>query len=170
MQRREFGYSMVAVTLAPKLLLAQQASPAPPPPAPVPWTLGLNPKTPLPHTAAADALAEADLVFFSAEQMAALTRLSDLLMPQMDGNELVRRMKQMAPEVPMILISGSVKAFERANHADAFLPKGACTPLDMLDRIRVMIARKRGPKKLVTVPGAVEPMRPVRDGYTAVAS
>ena len=73
--------------------------------------------------------------------------LSDLVMPRMDGNELIRRMKELAPEVPAILISGSIKAFERANRADAFLPKGACSPLEMLERIRVMVARKRGPKK-----------------------
>ena len=75
--------------------------------------------------------------------------LSDLIMPQMDGNEMVRRMKDISSEVPMILISGTVKAFERANRADAFLPKGACTPVEMLERIRIMIARKRGPKKVM---------------------
>jgi two-component system response regulator CpxR len=75
--------------------------------------------------------------------------LSDLIMPLMDGNEMVRRMKDISPEVPMILISGTVKAFERANRADAFLPKGASTPVEMLERIRVMIARKRGPKKVL---------------------
>lgn len=73
--------------------------------------------------------------------------LSDLVMPYMDGNELVRRMKELAPEVPAILISGSVKAFDRANRADAFLPKGACSPVELLERIRVMVARKRGPRK-----------------------
>jgi two-component system response regulator CpxR len=73
--------------------------------------------------------------------------VSDLIMPYMDGNELVRRMKELAPEVPAILISGSVKSFDRANRADAFLPKGACTPVEMLERIRLMVARKRGPKK-----------------------
>ncbi len=73
--------------------------------------------------------------------------LSDLIMPQMDGNELVRRMKSMSPEVPTIILSGSVKNFERASSADAFLPKGACTPLEVLERIRMMIARKRGPRK-----------------------
>ena len=78
--------------------------------------------------------------------------LSDLVMPQMDGNEMIRRMKQISPEVPMMLISGTVKAFERANRADAFLPKGACTPVEMLERIRVMIARKRGPRKAVARP------------------
>lgn len=78
--------------------------------------------------------------------------LGDLIMPQMDGNEMVLRMKEIAPEVPMMLLSGTVKAFERACHADAFLPKGACTPVEMLERIRVMIARKRGPKKATQRP------------------
>jgi CheY-like chemotaxis protein len=73
--------------------------------------------------------------------------LSDLIMPYMDGNELIRRMKEISPEVPALLISGSVKAFDRANRADAFLPKGACSPVEMLERIRIMVARKRGPKK-----------------------
>ena len=73
--------------------------------------------------------------------------LSDLIMPGMDGNELIHRMKAIQCDVPMILMSGSVKAYERATHADAFLPKGACSPVEVLERIRVMIARKRGPKK-----------------------
>jgi two-component system response regulator CpxR len=33
--------------------------------------------------------------------------LSDLTMPHMDGNELARRMKEIAPEVPILLMSGS---------------------------------------------------------------
>jgi CheY-like chemotaxis protein len=82
--------------------------------------------------------------------------LSDLLLPEMDGNEMVRRMKEISPEIPTILVSATVKNFERANRADAFLPKGACTPVEVLERIRVMIARKRGPKKAVHRP-ALEP-------------
>ncbi len=78
--------------------------------------------------------------------------LSDLIMPQMDGNEMVHRMKDIAPDVPMMLLSGTVKAFDRACHADAFLPKGACSPVELLERVRVMIARKRGPKKVVARP------------------
>ncbi len=82
MQRREFVRLMVAMGLAPELLLAQQTpNPAPPPPAPVPWMLGLNSKTPLPETEAVDAVAEGDLTFFSTGQMATLSRLSDLLVP-----------------------------------------------------------------------------------------
>ena len=75
--------------------------------------------------------------------------LSDLILPQMDGNELVRRAKQMHPMLPSLLVSGTVSTFDRAAAADAFLPKGACTPAEMLDRIRILVARKRGPKKHV---------------------
>jgi CheY-like chemotaxis protein len=75
--------------------------------------------------------------------------LSDVIMPQMDGNELVRRAKQMHPGLPTLLVSGTVASFERAAAADAFLPKGACTPAEVLDRIRILVARKRGPKKQV---------------------
>jgi CheY-like chemotaxis protein len=77
--------------------------------------------------------------------------LSDLMMPQMDGNELVRRAKQLHPGLPAMIVSGTVAAFDRACAADVFLPKGACSPSEMLERIRVLVARKRGPKKVVKV-------------------
>jgi two-component system, OmpR family, response regulator CpxR len=73
--------------------------------------------------------------------------LSDLLMPIMDGNELIRRAKDLNPALPAMLISGSVKQYERGVRADVFLPKGVCSPVEMLERIRVLVARKRGPKK-----------------------
>jgi two-component system response regulator CpxR len=76
--------------------------------------------------------------------------LCDLLMPQMDGNELVRRAKQLHPGLPAMIVSGTVNAFDRAVHADVFLPKGAASPAEMIERIRVLVARKRGPKKAVS--------------------
>jgi two-component system response regulator CpxR len=75
--------------------------------------------------------------------------LCDLLMPQMDGNELVRRAKQLQPTLPAMIVSGTVNAADRAICADVFLPKGACSPSEMLERIRVLVARKRGPRKSV---------------------
>ena len=76
--------------------------------------------------------------------------LADLLLPQMDGNELVRRAKQLHPGLPAMIVSGTVTSFDRACYADAFLPKGACSPVEMMERVRVLVARKRGPKKAVT--------------------
>ncbi len=74
--------------------------------------------------------------------------LADLIMPQMDGNELVRRAKDMHPQLPAMIVSGTVSAYDRAGRADVFLPKGACSPAELLERVRILVARKRGPKKL----------------------
>ena len=75
--------------------------------------------------------------------------LSDVILGQMDGNELVRRAKAMHPALPALLTSGTVTNFDRAAAADAFLPKGGCTPAEVLERIKILVARKRGPKKQV---------------------
>jgi hypothetical protein len=86
MLRRDFVRAVVAVGLAPKLLLSQQAgNPAPPVPAPVPWTLGLNPKTPLPHTEVVDGIAETEIRFFTPLQMETLEHLSDVLLPPLSN-------------------------------------------------------------------------------------
>jgi two-component system response regulator CpxR len=82
--------------------------------------------------------------------------LCDLIMPQMDGNELVRRAKQLHPGLPAMIVSGTVNAFDRAVHADVFLPKGASSAAEMIERIRILVARKRGPKKAVA-PQSVTP-------------
>jgi two-component system, OmpR family, response regulator CpxR len=73
--------------------------------------------------------------------------LCDLVMPRMDGNELVRRAKELHPTLPAMIVSGTVTAYDRAGRADVFLPKGACSPVELLERIRILVARKRGPKK-----------------------
>ena len=73
--------------------------------------------------------------------------LADLMMAQMDGNELVRRAKNLHPQLPALIVSGTVTAYDRAGQADVFLPKGACTPAELLERVRILVARKRGPKK-----------------------
>jgi CheY-like chemotaxis protein len=75
--------------------------------------------------------------------------LCDLLMPQMDGNELVGRAKQLHPALPAMIVSGTVTGYARAGRADVFLPKGACSPAELLERVRVLVARKRGPRKVV---------------------
>jgi two-component system response regulator CpxR len=82
--------------------------------------------------------------------------LCDLLMPQMDGNELVRRAKQINPTLPAMIVSGTVTTYDRAGRADCFLPKGAASPAELLERIRILVARKRGPRK-ATPPPTPEP-------------
>lgn len=78
--------------------------------------------------------------------------MADLMLSGMGGNELVQRAKQLHPTMPTLIISGMVTNFDRAASADAFLPKGACNAAEVLDRIRLLVARKRGPKKQSAVP------------------
>lgn len=73
--------------------------------------------------------------------------IADLVMPQCNGNELIQRLKEIAPWVPAVLLSGTTRHFDAASHADAFLPKGACTPQELLERVRTLLVRKRGPRK-----------------------
>lgn len=80
--------------------------------------------------------------------------LCDLVMPQMDGNELVRRAKHLQPGLPAMIVSNVVASFDRACAADAFLPKGACSPAEIIERVRVLVARKRGPRKVYSPPAA----------------
>jgi two-component system, OmpR family, response regulator CpxR len=74
--------------------------------------------------------------------------LTDLLMPEMDGAEVIRVLKEFSPDVPMILISGKVKMYEKGTRADAFLPKGTYPAMELLEKIRIMLIKKRGPRKL----------------------
>ena len=74
--------------------------------------------------------------------------LCDLIMPAMDGNELVRRAKQLHPGLPAMIVSGTVTAYDRAGRADVFLPKGGCSAAELLERVRILVARKRGPRKM----------------------
>jgi len=81
--------------------------------------------------------------------------LTDLMMPGMDGTELIAAIKSISPEVPAILFSGKVRVYERDTLADVFLPKGTYAPVELLERIRLLLVRKRGPKRAVRTDVAV---------------
>ena len=73
--------------------------------------------------------------------------LVDASMPQMSGRQLVERLKKMASHVPMILLGDVQPGAGEIHMADALLAKKNCTAQELLERIKVMSARKRGPKK-----------------------
>ena len=77
--------------------------------------------------------------------------LCDLMMPEVDGAEVVRQIKARSPETPTIIFSGKIKIYDKDLHADIFLPKGMFAPAELLERIRVLLIRKRGPKKAPVV-------------------
>jgi CheY-like chemotaxis protein len=74
--------------------------------------------------------------------------LSDLQMPGLDGAELVGKIKDLSASTPAIIFSGKTRFYEKETRADLFLPKGMYAPIELLERIRVMLVKKRGPKRL----------------------
>ena len=83
--------------------------------------------------------------------------LADSNLPQMTGGQLVSRLKQMAGHVPMILLGDPQKMGSETHHADLLLAKRNCPPNELLERVKLMSSRKRGPRKgmrLVHAPAA----------------
>jgi two-component system response regulator CpxR len=75
--------------------------------------------------------------------------ITDLMMPGVDGSRLIEEVKRVSPQIPTVLISGRVKIYERETQADVFLSKGMYEPAELLERIRLLLVRKRGPKRHV---------------------
>jgi two-component system response regulator CpxR len=73
--------------------------------------------------------------------------LTDVMMPGLDGSRLIEEVKNLSPQTPAILLSGKNKIYDRDTRADVFLPKGMCAPVDLLERIRMLLVRKRGPRR-----------------------
>lgn len=71
----------------------------------------------------------------------------DWMLLDMDGNEFCRRAAQIRPDLGTLLVSEQVQAYERGLHATLFLPAGALSPASLLESLRPLALRKRGPKK-----------------------
>ncbi|HXP44761.1 MAG TPA: hypothetical protein VN833_31225 [Candidatus Acidoferrales bacterium] len=61
---------------------------------------------------------------------------------------MIAAIKALSPEVPTILISSRVRAYDHDSQADVFLARGMYAPADLLERIRLLLVRKRGPKRV----------------------
>jgi len=86
--------------------------------------------------------------------------ITDLMMPKLSGAKLVDQLKAISPSTPALLFSGSVNACMEEHLADAWLPKGEFAPMELLDKVRLLLIRKRGPKRMLPpATGAVAPMR-----------
>ncbi|HEX4285483.1 MAG TPA: response regulator [Terracidiphilus sp.] len=73
--------------------------------------------------------------------------LADCAMPQMTGDQLIRRLKQMAAHIPMVLLGDPQKMEGQIHLADALVSKKNCSPMELLECIKQKSARKRGPRK-----------------------
>jgi CheY-like chemotaxis protein len=74
--------------------------------------------------------------------------IADMAMPGLDGPQLIASIKELSPHTPAILISSKVRIYDHDSKADVFLTKGMYAPADLLERVRVLLVRKRGPKRM----------------------
>jgi CheY-like chemotaxis protein len=88
---------------------------------------------------------EAIAIFATAPQIDLV--LADTTMPQMSGGQLVERLKRMRGYVPMMLLADGQAASAEIHVADAMVARKNCSTQELLERIKVMSARKRGPRK-----------------------
>jgi CheY-like chemotaxis protein len=74
--------------------------------------------------------------------------ITDMTMPGMDGPQLIASVKNLSPQTPTILISSKLRVHDHESQADVFLAKGMYAPADLLERVRLLLVRKRGPKRM----------------------
>src|SRR5258708_36749338 len=72
--------------------------------------------------------------------------ISDFLMPGYNGAALITNMKEVFPETPAILFSGRDQFLDHQAKSQPLLPKRTIPPVEPLERIRLLLVKKRGPK------------------------
>jgi two-component system response regulator CpxR len=67
--------------------------------------------------------------------------------PAVDGNQLALLVRRIRPDIRTLLISVESACFANDSHADVFLTKDNAVPAEVMERLRALVVRKRGPKK-----------------------
>lgn len=79
--------------------------------------------------------------------------LSNVNLPDASAADLVGRMKARSPEVPVILLSGQMCMFHTDAPVDLLLRKGTFAQAELLERIRLLLVKRRGPRR--ALPSAI---------------
>lgn len=91
--------------------------------------------------------AEAQGLFLQHRPDLALVRLETYSLDEFSPRRLVEAIKALAPATPVILFSERIKTWWQVEHqADRFLGKSGCATHEILGHMKVLLARKRGPK------------------------
>ncbi len=68
-------------------------------------------------------------------------------LPAAGEPQLILKLKHIASHVPMVILGDPQKMNGQIHGADALLAKKTCSPQELLERVKIMSARKRGPRK-----------------------
>ena len=74
--------------------------------------------------------------------------LSNVDLPDAPATELVKRIKALAPEIPVVLLSAQKWAFHTDAPVDLMLKKGTYAQAELLERIRRLLVKRRGPRRV----------------------
>ena len=65
----------------------------------------------------------------------------------LDSEAVIRKLKAIASHVPMVIMGDVQKMIGKVHSADALLNKRGISSAEFLERVKIMSARKRGPRK-----------------------
>jgi CheY-like chemotaxis protein len=83
--------------------------------------------------------------------------VTDYRMPRMDGLELISRLRKLAPDLPIVLVSGFVDTLgmnEASTGADVVIQKSANEVSHLVRSVNRLLRRKSPPKKPATAQAA----------------
>ena len=86
--------------------------------------------------------------------------LSNVDLPDASSPELVRRIKARSADVPVVLLSSHMRVFHTDAPVDLLLRKGTYAQAELLERIRLLLTKRRGPRRTPAVPPAIEHRAP----------
>jgi CheY-like chemotaxis protein len=73
--------------------------------------------------------------------------LSNVDLPDASAAELVERIKMISPLIPIILLSGTKRAYHTDAPVNLLLRKGSYAPAELLESIRLLLVKRRGPHR-----------------------
>jgi len=76
--------------------------------------------------------------------------LSNVELPDATASELASSVKAMAPQIPIVLLSSQLRTFHTDAPVDLLLRKGTYAQVELMERIRLLLVKRRGPRPVPT--------------------
>lgn len=81
--------------------------------------------------------------------------LSNVDLPDAPAPELVRRIKALCADIPVVLLSSRMRVFHTDAPVDLLLRKGTYAQAELLEHMRLLLTKRRGPRTAAS-PAAIE--------------
>jgi two-component system, OmpR family, response regulator CpxR len=82
--------------------------------------------------------------------------LSNESLSDASSGELIRRIRARNGDIPIVLLSPHKRLYHSDAPVELLLRKGTYAPAELLERIRLLLMKRRGPRRSVSPPAVVE--------------